>query len=232
MAFRSPPEALLRPLLRAVRAHGPVKRITAPSPRLHSTTAARSSEDDALPVAAVCNVLQQPLSLEPHPTEALSDGQVKVLVHHAAVNFADILMVQGKYQVRFVARTVSLASLTTVCTVITPAALPARLVLQPYAMREPPSSQVQPPLPFVGGSELAGTVMEAGDSSRFKVGDRVIGLAWTGGAFAEECVINEQALFRVPDSLPLATAAATGISYGTGELELGAVSHARGDSPA
>ena len=41
--------------------------------------------------------------------------------------------------------------------------------------------QVQPPLPFVGGSELAGVVLEiASDVERVHVGDRVLGMAWTG----------------------------------------------------
>ena len=59
---------------------------------------------------------------------------MRVRVHRAAVNFADILMVQGKYQEK-------------------------------------------PPLPFVGGGEVAGVVVETAEGvTSVKVGDRVVGL--------------------------------------------------------
>ncbi|KAJ5096279.1 hypothetical protein NUU61_005635 [Penicillium alfredii] len=59
--------------------------------------------------------------------------------------------------------------------------------------------QHQPPLPWVGGAEFAGTVAAvptAGGSSRFKVGDRVFGA--TQGAYATHVLAPEQALLSVP----------------------------------
>lgn len=59
--------------------------------------------------------------------------------------------------------------------------------------------QHQPPLPWVGGAEFAGTIVAAPTSSkspRFKVGDRVFGA--TQGAYAEQVLAPEQALLPVP----------------------------------
>lgn len=59
--------------------------------------------------------------------------------------------------------------------------------------------QHQPPLPWVGGAEFAGTVIAVPTSSkspRFRVGDRVFGA--TQGAYAEHVLAPEQALLPVP----------------------------------
>lgn len=67
------------------------------------------------------------------------------------------------------------------------------------------------PLPFVPGVEAAGVVEAAGepvgDLPRFAPGDRV---AWAGpiGAYAEVAVVPAARLVRVPDAVPLPTAAA------------------------
>ncbi|ERP89892.1 NADPH:quinone oxidoreductase [Marinobacter sp. ES-1] len=75
--------------------------------------------------------------------------------------------------------------------------------------------QLQPPMPFSPGGELAGEVIEVGDKViRFKPGDRVAAL--TGfGAFAEEVVAPESNLLPVPDNMPDEKAAGFMMVYGT-----------------
>ena len=75
--------------------------------------------------------------------------------------------------------------------------------------------QLQVPLPFVPGSELAGVVIEvADDVSGVAVGDRVSGTSIVG-AFAEEAVLPVASLTRVPDGIDDATAAAFGVAHRT-----------------
>jgi NADPH2:quinone reductase len=52
--------------------------------------------------AMICKTLGEPdtLSLEELPSPALAANQVKIAVHACGVNFADTLIIQGKYQVR------------------------------------------------------------------------------------------------------------------------------------
>ena len=75
--------------------------------------------------------------------------------------------------------------------------------------------QLQPPMPFSPGGELAGEVIEVGEKvTRFKPGDRVAAL--TGfGAFAEEVVAPESNLLPVPDNMPDEKAAGFMMVYGT-----------------
>ena len=75
--------------------------------------------------------------------------------------------------------------------------------------------QLQPPMPFSPGGELAGEVIEVGDKvTRFKPGDRVAAL--TGfGAFAEEVVAPESNLLPIPDNMPDEKAAGFMMVYGT-----------------
>lgn len=49
-------------------------------------------------LAAVCHTLTEPLVLREMTRAVLAEGQVRVQVHRAAINFADILMSAGKYQ--------------------------------------------------------------------------------------------------------------------------------------
>src|ERR1044071_4561347 len=58
--------------------------------------------------------------------------------------------------------------------------------------------QLKPDLPFVPGSEVAGTVRE--DAGGFKAGDRVAAFCMLGG-FAEVVVAQPQFTFRLPDAL-------------------------------
>ncbi|WP_166264161.1 NADPH:quinone oxidoreductase family protein [Marinobacter caseinilyticus] len=75
--------------------------------------------------------------------------------------------------------------------------------------------QLKPSMPFSPGGEMAGEVLAVGDKvTRFKAGDRVMGL--TGyGAFAEEVVVAEANLLPVPDTMSDEEAAAFTMVYGT-----------------
>lgn len=73
--------------------------------------------------------------------------------------------------------------------------------------------QTKDPLPFVPGMEFAGLVDEIGEAvSRVAVGDRVFGLA-SRGALAEEIVVPETELFRIPENLSFVQAAAIPVNY-------------------
>ncbi|XP_071817833.1 quinone oxidoreductase-like protein 2 homolog isoform X2 [Apostichopus japonicus] len=81
--------------------------------------------------------------------------------------------------------------------------------------------QEKPPLPFVAGSELAGEVLDIGDDvTNFRKGDRVVGLTFNLGAFAEEAVCNQYELWHIPKSIDYVTAASLPCSYGTAWLGL------------
>lgn len=70
--------------------------------------------------------------------------------------------------------------------------------------------QRRPPLPFVPGTEVAGTVLEGA----LPVGTRVFAaLDW--GGFAEEAVVDAIHVVPIPEGLPLAPAVAFPISYPT-----------------
>lgn len=75
--------------------------------------------------------------------------------------------------------------------------------------------QIKPQMPFSPGGEMAGEVIAVGDKvTRFKVGDRVMGL--TGyGAFAEALVAAEQNLMPIPEQMSYDEAAAFTMVYGT-----------------
>lgn len=64
-------------------------------------------------------------------------------------------------------------------------------------------------LPYIQGSDLAGTVEAVGDGVDFTVGQRVFGLLShvDGGAFAEYAVVSADSLLPVPDELSDAEAA-------------------------
>jgi NADPH2:quinone reductase len=75
--------------------------------------------------------------------------------------------------------------------------------------------QVKPPFPFAPGAECAGVVVAVGEGvSSVKPGDRV--MAMTGwGAMAEQAVVAEQGVFRIPDSMSFVQAAGFVVTYGT-----------------
>src|SRR5579884_3016369 len=91
-------------------------------------------------------------------------GELVVRVRAAAVNFPDVLLIAGKYQ-------------------------------------------VQIPVPFTPGSELAGDVVAVGDGVALAPGDRVIGTTFVG-ACAESVTL-------VPNGVDYATAAGFGVTYRT-----------------
>ncbi|MBB4594746.1 NADP-dependent oxidoreductase [Xanthomonas cannabis] len=65
------------------------------------------------------------------------------------------------------------------------------------------------PLPIVLGAELAGVVAAVGPgSTRFQVGDRVMGTLATLGAYAEYVAVDEATLARIPDGMDAPQAAA------------------------
>ena len=104
-------------------------------------------------------------------------GEVLVRVKAASVNFPDILMTKGEYQLK-------------------------------------------PPLPFVGGMELAGEVTALGEGvTQFAVGDAVVGGAKLGG-FAEFAVLPAAAIRAKPDNLSFSQAAAIGAAYLTAYVAL------------
>lgn len=68
--------------------------------------------------------------------------------------------------------------------------------------------------------EFSGTVLETGtDVSTVKEGDRVIGTSGING-MAEECVIDQKALWQIPERVSLREAATLPVSYGTALMAL------------
>jgi NADPH:quinone reductase len=87
--------------------------------------------------------------------------------------------------------------------------------------------QVPAPLPFVVGSEFAGTVSAVGSAvSRVRVGDRVAGAAMSG-AFAEYAAVPEAALVPLPPGVEFAVAAATWVCHLTAYHALRSVAQTR-----
>jgi NADPH2:quinone reductase len=79
--------------------------------------------------------------------------------------------------------------------------------------------QYKPPLPFVPGSEVAGTVRSAPDGAGVGEGDRVA--AFVGiGAFAEVAAAPEYGTFALPDELDFAQGAGLILNYHTAYFAL------------
>jgi len=74
--------------------------------------------------------------------------------------------------------------------------------------------QVKPPLPFVPGSEVAGTVRSAPEGSGLTPGDRVAAFPMLGG-FAEVAVAPEFMTFPLPGALDARQGAALILNYHT-----------------
>lgn len=74
--------------------------------------------------------------------------------------------------------------------------------------------QFKPPLPFVPGSEVGGTVRSAPEGAAVKVGDRVAAFCMLGG-FASVAVAPEFFTFRLPDDFDYAQGAALVLNYHT-----------------
>jgi len=112
------------------------------------------------------------LVLEDIPSREPADGEVKIRVRAAGVNFPDVLIIQKKYQ-------------------------------------------IQPPLPFSPGAEVAGDVISVGAGvSHVKVGDKVVSFCGVGG-FAEEVIAPATVTMPMPPGVPYALAAIFSLAYGT-----------------
>jgi NADPH2:quinone reductase len=79
--------------------------------------------------------------------------------------------------------------------------------------------QVKPDLPFVPGSEVAGTVRSAPDGSGLSEGDRVMACCLLG-AFAEVAVAPDFLTFPLPDELDYAQGAGVILNYHTAYFSL------------
>jgi NADPH2:quinone reductase len=75
--------------------------------------------------------------------------------------------------------------------------------------------QFKPQMPFSPGGEAAGEVTEVGEGvTGYKPGDRVIVMCGWGG-FADELVIGQDRIIKMPPSMDYATGAAFLMTYGT-----------------
>ena len=110
----------------------------------------------------------------PVPTRAA--GQVLVRVEATSLNYPDLLMTRGEYQLK-------------------------------------------PPLPFIPGMEVSGTVLEADPDSGFAEGVAVVGSCRLGG-MAEFVVVDAAALRLLPPGTDHATAASFGAAYHTAYVAL------------
>ena len=83
------------------------------------------------------------------------------------------------------------------------------------------SYQVKPEFPFVPGLEAAGEVIEiGGDVSELRPGHRVLAVLRFGGGYADEIVVNEDAVVPIPPAMDFVTAAAFPVAYGTSHFAL------------
>src|SRR5918993_1424489 len=106
------------------------------------------------------------------PTPEPKEGEVRIAIRAASLNFPDLLIVQNKYQMK-------------------------------------------PALPFVPGSEYAGTVEAVGSGvSHLKVGDAVAAFGGTGG-FGTHAVVDAKLVMPLPPGFPFEDAAAFILTYGT-----------------
>ncbi|MFN3232286.1 MAG: NADPH:quinone oxidoreductase family protein [Alphaproteobacteria bacterium] len=74
--------------------------------------------------------------------------------------------------------------------------------------------QVQPPLPYIPGTEFAGVVEQAGEASALRAGDRVLSGAM-GGGYGETCVVPSAAVRKMPHGMSFDHGAVFRVSYGT-----------------
>ncbi|HEV7997020.1 MAG TPA: NADPH:quinone oxidoreductase family protein, partial [Stellaceae bacterium] len=118
------------------------------------------------------------LRLDEAARPPLRPHEARIRVRASGVNFADTLMIAGKYQVK-------------------------------------------PEFPFTPGLEVAGVVVEAGAEVRhLEPGRRVLAVLRFGGGYAEEIVVNADAVVPIPDAMDFVAAAAFPVAYGTAHFAL------------
>jgi NADPH2:quinone reductase len=89
--------------------------------------------------------------------------------------------------------------------------------------------QISHAVPFTLGSELSGVVEEVGDGvTALTPGDRVFG-ATAVGAFAEQAVLGELALQRIPNDIDFERAAGFGVAHETAYHSLRSVARVQPD---
>lgn len=128
------------------------------------------------------------VTVEERPSPALGPGQVRVAVTAAAVNFPDVLLVAGEYQVK---------------------------VPPPFVPGSEFAGTVTELADDVdGGAVGGGGGGAAGGVAAPALGDRVFGTGLVG-AFAEEVVVGAGAVTAIPDGVTEADAAAFGVAHRT-----------------
>ena len=76
--------------------------------------------------------------------------------------------------------------------------------------------QIKPSLPFVPGMELCGNVVEIGDKvTGLSVGDRVVSVSPSFGAYAEKIALPSRQVIRIPQSIVPTEACNLLVSHGT-----------------
>ncbi|PTR31341.1 NADPH2:quinone reductase [Rhodococcus sp. OK519] len=79
--------------------------------------------------------------------------------------------------------------------------------------------QIRPEPPFVPGTEVAGVVLSAPESSGFEPGQRVLAVSSLGG-YAERVAVHPNLVLPIPDELSFEEAASLIINYQTMEFAL------------
>jgi len=75
---------------------------------------------------------------------------------------------------------------------------------------------IKPPLPYIPGSDAAGTVEAVGDGvKKVKPGDRVYTAKTITGAYAEYALADESQVYALPDKISFAQGAGLWVPYGT-----------------
>lgn len=108
----------------------------------------------------------------PRPEPAA--GELRIRVAASAISHADLLLAQGRYQMR-------------------------------------------PPVPYIPGSEFAGTVEAVGEGTEgdWQPGERVCGSSATSGAWADAMCVPAASVQRIGDAVPFTEAAALAVPYST-----------------
>lgn len=79
--------------------------------------------------------------------------------------------------------------------------------------------QIKPPRPFIPGQEIAGTVIAAGPSCHYKVGERVAGKVDWGG-FSSQALLRDDMAISLPADCPFFQGAALPVVYTTAYVAL------------